>query len=139
MTILPGADPEFIESLYLRWCDDPAAVSSQWQAFFSGYELGREMPGVEVVSSALAAKQSAVDSLIYRYRDLGHLLACTDPLSHCKLEHPVLALAHYDLDEKDLDRTFHPRRFMKKEATLREILDTLRETYCRSVGVEFMH
>ncbi|CAG0964771.1 partial 2-oxoglutarate dehydrogenase E1 component, partial [Geobacteraceae bacterium] len=139
MSILPGADPEFIESLYLRWRDDPAAVSPQWHAFFSGYELGRGMPGGEALSPELAAKQSAVDSLIYRYRDLGHLLACTDPLSPCKLEHPLLALDHYDLDERDLDRTFHPRRYVKKEATLREILDTLRETYCRSVGVEFMH
>jgi len=139
MTILPGADPEFIEYLYLRWRHDPAAVSPQWRAFFSGYELGRETPGGESLSPVLAAKQSAVDSLIYRYRDLGHLLACTDPLSPCKLEHPLLSLGHYDLDESDLDRTFHPRRFLKREATLREILDTLRETYCRSVGVEFMH
>uniref|UniRef100_A0A831UAI2 2-oxoglutarate dehydrogenase E1 component n=1 Tax=Geobacter metallireducens TaxID=28232 RepID=A0A831UAI2_GEOME len=139
MTILPGADPEFIESLYLRWRDDPAAVSPQWQAFFSGYELGGGLSDEGVLSPVSAAKQSAVDSLIYRYRDLGHLLACTDPLSPCKLEHPLLALARYDLDESDLDRTFHPRRFLKREATLREILDTLRETYCRSVGVEFMH
>jgi len=139
MTILPGADPEFLESLYLRWRDDPAAVSPQWNAFFSGYEVGRGMPGGEALYPQLAAKQSAVDSLIYRYRDLGHLLACTDPLSPCKLEHPLLALDRYDLDERDLDRTFQPRRYLKKEATLREILDTLRETYCRSVGVEFMH
>ncbi|ABB32987.1 2-oxoglutarate dehydrogenase, E1 subunit [Geobacter metallireducens RCH3] len=139
MTILPGADPEFIESLYLRWRDDPAAVSTQWHAFFSGYELGRGIPGAEALPPKLAAKQSAVDSLIYRYRDLGHLLACTDPLSPCKLEHPLLALDRYDLGEVDLDRTFHPRRFLKREATLREILATLRETYCRSVGVEFMH
>lgn len=135
MTILPGSDPEFIEFLYLRWRDDPLAVSPQWQAFFAGYELAAGIPA----SSELAAGQSAVDSLIYRYRDLGHLLACTDPLSPCKLEHPLLALVHYDLDESDLERTFHPRRFLKKEATLREILETLQETYCRSVGVEFMH
>ncbi len=139
MTIIPGADPEFIESLYLQWRDDPAAVSPQWQAFFRGFELGQGMSGGEDLSPELAARQSAVDSLIYRYRDLGHLLSCTDPLSPCKLEHPLLALDHYDLHESDLDRTFHPRRFLKPEATLREILETLRETYCRSVGVEFMH
>ncbi|MBE2887413.1 2-oxoglutarate dehydrogenase E1 component [Geobacter anodireducens] len=139
MTFAAGADPEFIESLFQSWQTDPASVSAEWRAFFAGYELGRGEPPTECPTPELAAKQSAVDSLIYRYRDLGHLLACTDPLSPCKLEHPLLALEQYDLDESDLDRTFRARRFLTAEATLREILATLRETYCRSIGVEFMH
>jgi 2-oxoglutarate dehydrogenase E1 component len=139
MTFAAGADPQFIESLFQSWQADPASVSAEWRAFFTGYELGRGEPSAECPAPELAAKQSSVDSLIYRYRDLGHLLACTDPLSPCKLEHPLLALEKYDLDRSDLDRTFRARRFLKKEATLREILETLRETYCRSVGVEFMH
>ncbi|RNC73237.1 MAG: 2-oxoglutarate dehydrogenase E1 component [Desulfuromonadales bacterium] len=139
MDLLAGASPEFIESLYLQWRDDPAVVSAEWRAFFSGFEAGRTEVAEAGLPLEMAAKQSAVDSLIYRYRDLGHLLACTDPLSPCKLEHPELILERFGLDPSDLDRTFRARRFLKKEATLREILDTLRETYCRSVGVEFMH
>ena len=140
MDFLAGASPDYLESLYRRWCDDPAAVTPEWRAFFSGFEAGRGMPAGECLPPEMVAKQSAVDSLIYRYRDLGHLLACTDPLSSCDREHPLLALDHYDLSEQDLDRTFHSRRYLlKKEATLREILATLRETYCGSVGVEFMH
>ncbi|BDV43842.1 2-oxoglutarate dehydrogenase subunit E1 [Geotalea uraniireducens] len=138
MDPLSNASPEFIDSLYRQWLAAPESVSAEWRAFFRGYELGREepAPGVPV---ELAAKQSSVDSLIYRYRDMGHLVACTDPLSPCPLEHPQLALERYDLDESDLDRPFHARRFLKREATLREILATLRETYCGSLGVEFMH
>ncbi|AJE03900.1 2-oxoglutarate dehydrogenase E1 component [Geobacter pickeringii] len=140
MDFLSGASPDYLESLYRRWCDDPAAVTPEWRAFFSGFEAGRGAPVAESPSPELIAKQSAVDSLVYRYRDLGHLLACTDPLAPCRVEHPLLSLQHYDLDESDLDRTFRARRFLvKKEATLREIIETLRETYCRSIGVEFMH
>lgn len=138
MDPLSNASPEFIESLYRQWLAAPESVTAEWRAFFRGYELGREEPAPGDVAE-FAAKQSSVDSLIYRYRDLGHLLACTDPLSPCPLEHPQLALERYDLDEADLDRTFRARRFLKAEATLREILATLRETYCGSLGVEFMH
>jgi 2-oxoglutarate dehydrogenase E1 component len=77
--------------------------------------------------------------MIYRYRDLGHLLACTDPLSPCPISHPLLDLATFGLDEADLDTTFITRRFYQESASLREILGTLRDTYCRSIGVEFMY
>ena len=99
-----------------------------------------EMPsGKECMEPELARKQSGVQSLIHRYRDIGHLLACTDPLSPCKTSHPLLDLQVFGLEEPDLDRIFRIRRFMKEEATLREILEVMRETYCRSIGVEFMH
>ncbi|WP_298438149.1 2-oxoglutarate dehydrogenase E1 component [Geobacter sp.] len=139
MDLIAGASPEYLEYLYRRWCDDPESITPAWRAFFRGFEAGGAQEG-EGVPAGMVAKQSAVDSLIYRYRDLGHLLACTDPLASCKPDHPLLALEHYDLDAGDLDRTFHSRRYLlKPAATLREILETLRETYCRSIGVEFMH
>jgi 2-oxoglutarate dehydrogenase E1 component len=55
------------------------------------------------------------------------------------LDHPLLTLAQFDLDQSDLDMIFTSRRFLKSSATLREILSTMRETYCREIGVEFMH
>jgi 2-oxoglutarate dehydrogenase E1 component len=77
--------------------------------------------------------------LIYRYRSIGHLLACTDPLSPCLLEHPLLALSNFGLDQADLDDTFTTRRYYKSNVTLREIISSLRATYCHEIGVEFMH
>ncbi|KAB0669411.1 2-oxoglutarate dehydrogenase E1 component [Oryzomonas sagensis] len=132
----------WLESLYETWQRDNTAVAEEWQHFFSGFELGREngapaTPGV--MDEAAALKQSGVQSLIYRYRNIGHLLACTDPLSPCLLEHPLLLLSEFGLGDDDLDTRFTARRFIKQSATLREIVATLRESYCREIGVEFMH
>ncbi len=139
MSFEHNISPEFLEAQYQLWKKDPGSLPFEWQLFFRGFDLGQSPAGPERVDAALAHKQSAVQSLIYRYRDIGHLLACTDPLSPCPISHPLLDLSAFGLGEEDLDRTFHTRRFLKKSATLREILDTLQQTYCRSIGVEFMH
>ncbi|WP_298038837.1 2-oxoglutarate dehydrogenase E1 component [uncultured Desulfuromonas sp.] len=142
MSLEANLSPAWIESLYRAWQEDPDGVPPEWGAFFRGFDLGREgppPPGEGAEAAAPTLKQSAVQSLIYRYRDIGHLLACTDPLSPCALDHPLLDLETFDLETADLDRVFAARGFLKGRATLREILDTLRQTYCRSVGVEFMH
>ena len=81
-----------------------------------------------------------MEALIYRYRDLGHLLACVDPLMPPVTDHPLLALSAFKLTEADLDREFFTLRFSDtKRAPLRHILEVLKDTYCRSIGVEYMH
>ena len=137
MGFLHNITPEWIEELYLLWRESPGKLNAEWRAFFEGFELAGA--GRETLPPDEALKQSAVQSLIYRYRDIGHLLACTDPLSPCKLDHPLLALSTFGLAESDLDTVFHTRRFMKKSVSLRETLAVMRDTYCRSIGVEFMH
>ena len=136
MSIFGNVSPEWLEEQYQQWKSEPQQVSPDWQAFFEGFDLARQTP---VSDSALAAKNSAVDSLIYRYRDLGHLQADTDPLSPEQTNHVELNLAAFGLTEADLDQTFYPLRFPKQSATLREIIELLKETYCGAIGVEFMH
>ena len=135
---LPG---EFLDTLYRDWQRSVDSVPEEWRRFFSGFEFGMERTpgGKGQFDESEAVKLSGVQSLIYRYRSLGHLLACTDPLSPCRLSHPLLELSNFGLDESDLDTLFACRRFQKTHAMLREILDTMRETYCREIGVEFMH
>jgi len=132
---------EWLESLYNSWRLDAGSVTQEWQTFFSGFELGLSDSGCAGFGSddTQALKNSAVQSLIYRYRSVGHLLACTDPLSPCHLDHPLLNLSVFDLSESDLDTIFTCRRFMKQRAALREIVAVLSSTYCREIGVEFMH
>ncbi len=142
MTFISNVSEEWIEKLHDDWMADPQSVPGEWRIFFSGFDLGAKgarkvSPDPDGHSGAL--KHSSVQSLIYRYRDIGHLLACTDPLTLCHLEHPQLSLVAFDLDDSDLDSVFATRRFYKQSATLREIIHTLRETYCREIGVEFMH
>ncbi len=136
MSIASNVSPQWLEEQFQLWKSDPDQVSTDWQAFFEGFELARQAPATDC---DLAAKTSSVDSLIYRYRDLGHLQASTDPLSPEQAEHAELNLAAFGLTEDDLDRTFYPLRFPKHKATLREIIDLLKETYCGKIGVEFMH
>jgi 2-oxoglutarate dehydrogenase E1 component len=141
MGMLDNLSPLWIENQFAIWKREPEKLSDEWRAFFAGFELGldREQPLGAPLSTEAALKQSAVQSLIYRYRDLGHLLACTDPLSPCRMDHPILELSAFGLDNSDLDKTFHTKRFMKQSATLKEIVQVLRSTYCGSIGVEFMH
>jgi len=136
MSISGNVSPQWLEAQYQLWKSEPGQVSPDWQAFFEGFELARQTPANV---GDLAAKNSAVDSLIYRYRDLGHLQAGTDPLSPAPANHAQLNLAAFGLTETDLDQTFYPLRFPKPSATLLEIIALLEETYCRAIGVEFMH
>jgi 2-oxoglutarate dehydrogenase E1 component len=140
---LPTAwNAEFIEAQYKRWKADPASVSRDWRFFFEGFELaasGAAESAADYDEQQLLG-QSRVESLIYRYRDLGHLLACLDPLAACPTEHPLLALEAFNLTPQDLDRKFFTRRFAESgQAPLKDIIQALKETYCRSIGVEFMH
>jgi len=138
MTLNAHFSPAWIEELYSLWQNKPEQVPPQWQAYFEGFSLA-EADQSATFDPAMTIKSSAVQSLIYRYRDIGHLLACTDPLSPCPISHPDLDLDAFDLTEADLDTVFHTRRFISESATLREIISVMRETYCRSIGVEFMH
>lgn len=88
----------------------------------------------------IAARQDSVDALIRAYRVRGHMIAKIDPLGLPRPEQPELDPEFYDLRPDDLDRKFSSRTiFGAKTLTLREILTRLRNTYCRSIGVQFMH
>ncbi|PWH05371.1 multifunctional oxoglutarate decarboxylase/oxoglutarate dehydrogenase thiamine pyrophosphate-binding subunit/dihydrolipoyllysine-residue succinyltransferase subunit [Brachybacterium endophyticum] len=87
-----------------------------------------------------AEKLAHVMDLIHAFRVRGHLMADTDPLQYRVRTHPDLDVQTYGLTLWDLDRTFPTRGLGgRKEATLREILGILRDAYCRTVGVEYMH
>jgi 2-oxoglutarate dehydrogenase E1 component len=140
MDAIETYNADLIDAQYRKWQANPNAVSRDWQAFFKGFEIAYSQAPAAVGDRAQVIKQSQVEALKYRYRDLGHLLACMDPLVACPTEHPLLSLESFGLTQKDLDREFFTRRFAKTEqAPLKEIVASLKETYCRSVGVEYMH
>ena len=92
---------------------------------------------------AVARKQVHVQSLVAAYRNVGQRWADLDPLKRTERPKiPELEPAFYDLTESDMDITFSAANtnFGKSEnMTLREILQALRETYCGTIGTEFMH
>jgi 2-oxoglutarate decarboxylase len=85
-------------------------------------------------------KQTKVLQLIHNYRVRGHLVADLDPLDRSRAPHRDLDPASYGLTLWDLDREFMTGGLSGQErATLREILDVLRETYCGTIAVEYMY
>jgi multifunctional 2-oxoglutarate metabolism enzyme len=88
------------------------------------------------------SKQARILELIHAYRVRGHMMADTDPLEYRQRTHPDLEVESHGLTLWDLDREFatgsfggEGRRFMK----LRNILGILRDSYCRTTGIEYMH
>jgi 2-oxoglutarate dehydrogenase E1 component len=126
-----------IEAAYQRWRLDAASVDETWQVFFEGFELGETSTVVKALSDR---SQTSIVRLIDTYRDLGHFLARLDPLSAARSSHPLLELNQFGLDDSDLDRVFDTSYFHGlPRASLRDLIAALRETYCRTIGVEYMH
>ena len=85
-------------------------------------------------------KTARVQQLIHAYRTRGHIMADTDPLEYRQRSHPDLDIVTHGLTLWDLDREFATggfggQKFMK----LRKILGILRDSYCRTVGIEYMY
>ncbi|MBD8219052.1 multifunctional oxoglutarate decarboxylase/oxoglutarate dehydrogenase thiamine pyrophosphate-binding subunit/dihydrolipoyllysine-residue succinyltransferase subunit [Microbacterium sp. CFBP 13617] len=85
-------------------------------------------------------KSARVQELINSYRVRGHLMADIDPLEYVQRTHPDLEIESHGLTFWDLDREFVTGGLgTKRVAKLRDILGVLRDSYCRTMGVEYMH
>ena len=154
----------FVEQVYQAYRQDPASVDPDWKHYFDEQQMsangsvsyrtepsfkpaslfgagqsrtvsskGPEFPGVDIY------KQERVDQLIRAYRVRGHRIAKLDPLGRQSESFSELELSHYGLSESDLDLTFSASSVGYEHLTLREILELLRSTYCRAIGVQYMH
>src|SRR5579859_185489 len=86
------------------------------------------------------SKPARVHELIHAYRVRGHLMADTDPLEYKQRKHPDLDINQHGLTLWDLEREFATGGFGGKPLMkLRDILGVLRDSYCRTVGIEYMH
>lgn len=149
----PGSVPDNWRSYFDQLQHQPAT---------DGQELTRDQPHAPIVDAfvqrakqgsfaqatqqldlTVASKQLHVQSLIAAYRSLGSRWAELDPLKqHDRDEIPELDPAFYGLSEVDMDQEFSATNtYFTSDSTmtLRQIIKALRDTYCRSIGVEFMH
>jgi 2-oxoglutarate dehydrogenase E1 component len=150
----------FVEDLYEQYLQDPASVEAQWRSYFDGLpaweKLSAELPhtpiqrSFEALPRAMAGGPSDADherlqvkvlQLINAHRFLGLRVANLDPLNrHAKPVIPELDPAHYGLAESDMDTTFETGSLVSAaRLTLREIMQLLRQTYCGSIGAEYMY
>lgn len=151
--INPGSVPDTWRSYFDQLQHQPAT---------DGQELTRDQPHAPIVDAfvqrakqggfakaaqqldlTVASKQLHVQSLIAAYRSLGSRWADLDPLKqHDRDDIPELDPAFYGLSEVDMEQEFSATNTYftaDSTMTLRQIIKALRDTYCRSVGAEFMH
>ncbi|MFG1602743.1 multifunctional oxoglutarate decarboxylase/oxoglutarate dehydrogenase thiamine pyrophosphate-binding subunit/dihydrolipoyllysine-residue succinyltransferase subunit [Actinoplanes sp. NPDC049265] len=104
------------------------------------YEPVRWVRDVARTSEGQIDKAARVVELIHAYRVRGHLMADTDPLEFEIRRHPDLDVLQHGLTLWDLDRVFPVGGFAgKQRMKLRDVLGVLRDTYCRRIGIEYMH
>ena len=155
-----GINAGFVEEQYYRYLENPQLVHPSWRTFFE--QLGNAADTVDVEPIAgtngngngqrvevaaprvthppvTAFAQAQVANLVNAYRRRAHLYADVNPLTEPQSDKPELALSKFGLSELDLDKTFSTGDMPGPRARpLRQIIATLEETYCRSIGVEFL-
>jgi 2-oxoglutarate dehydrogenase E1 component len=104
------------------------------------YEPVRWRTDIDTAHDDDVTKAARVFELIHSYRVRGHVMADTDPLEYRQRKHPDLDVLEHGLTLWDLEREFAVGGFAGKTLMkLRDILGVLRDSYCRTVGVEYMH
>ena len=164
-----GGNAPYIEELYEAYLNNPGSVPENWRAYFDAVQHvpatdGSNRPDVAhapvIASFAERAKQGpirtvnasadsdmgrkrvAVTQLIAGYRDLGSRFANLDPLQRQERPNiPELDPSFYGFTDADLDIVFNINNtyFGPETASLRDLLQMLRDTYTRSIGAEFTY
>lgn len=152
----------FIEEQYGRFLSDRNSVSPDWRDYFDDMLPGEAATTVEMLQSPFAQRsifhhgdhhksrsagpsetallQERIDQLIRNYRVRGHIAAQIDPLKGSRPRPPELDPAFYGFTDEHMKMMFSTEwSGGAEQRTLSEILDWLHSTYCRSIGVQFMH
>ncbi|MDR3383584.1 2-oxoglutarate dehydrogenase E1 component, partial [Cupriavidus basilensis] len=164
-----GGNAPYVEELYEAYLENPSSVPDNWRAYFDAMQNvpavdgsnARDIPHAPIVASFaerakagpiktivasadsdMGRKRVAATQLIAAYRNIGSHWADLDPLKRQERPPlPDLDPAFYGFSESDLDIVFNASNtyFGKESMSLRELLNNLRETYCSSIGAEFMY
>ena len=141
---ISNADPVAIEALYNQYKSDPKLLDKTWKKFFEGFEFASTYSNGTVAASSTDAeklkKEIGVFSLIQGYRHRAHLLGDTNPIRPRKKRDPALDLHFFGLEESDLDSSFFAGDDIgMPNSKLSEIIEKLKNTYCKKVNIEFEH
>ncbi|VEH66839.1 2-oxoglutarate dehydrogenase E1 component [Rodentibacter pneumotropicus] len=163
-TAFGGANQAYIEELYERYLDDPNSIDNSWKTTFDSLpkstaveqphspvrdyfrRLARENNSetVTVIDPEASAKLVKILQFINAYRFRGHLEAKLDPLNYYRWKVssvPELDYRYHGFTEQDLNETFNINHYVyqRDTITLADLNNMLKETYCGSIGLEFMH
>ena len=157
----------YIEQFYADYRRDPASVPPEWREYFaattnggdSNVRLGPSFPSRSLFNPAGAGSTTATPSrlelsidprtaslrerlhlLLRNYRVRGHVIAHINPLGFIRDTPPELELDYYHFTPAELETVVDlPSLPFETPLTVRGIFEGLRTTYCRSIGVQFMH
>ena len=163
-TALGGANQSYIEELYESYLEDPSSVDESWRATFDALpkitaaeqphspvrdyfrRLAREntTEAVTVIDPEASAKLVKVLQFINAYRFRGHLEAKLDPINYYRWKVssvPELDYRYHGFTEQDLNETFNINHYVyhRDNIKLGDLAKMLKETYCGSIGLEFMY
>ncbi|MGW3802793.1 multifunctional oxoglutarate decarboxylase/oxoglutarate dehydrogenase thiamine pyrophosphate-binding subunit/dihydrolipoyllysine-residue succinyltransferase subunit [Streptomyces clavifer] len=135
-----AASGEFLRVLAQLLLGENEFYDEIFKALRIPYEPVRWLKDIDASHDDDVTKAARVFELIHSYRVRGHVMADTDPLEYRQRKHPDLDITEHGLTLWDLERDFAVGGFAGKTMMkLRDILGVLRESYCRTTGIEFMH
>ncbi len=139
--IIQGAQSgDFLRTIHQLLLGENGFYDEIFEALRIPYEPVRWVQDVSASHDDDVSKSARVLELIHAYRVRGHLMAETDPLEYKQRKHPDLDIQSHGLTLWDLEREFATGGFGGRPLMrLREILGVLRDSYCRTVGIEYMH
>ncbi len=139
LDFLSGTDPALIEQLYETYQSNPDLLDEGWRKFFEGFDFASQHYPSGKGAGIETSDEFKVINLINDYRRRGHLFTETNPVRKRRTYSPTLAIENYGLEKKDLERVFQAGKEVEMgPAKLKDIVTMLEQTYCRSIGVEFV-
>src|SRR3712207_2787429 len=139
--IIQGAQSgEFLRRMHQLLLGEDGFYDDVFASLRIPYVPVRWVPDQQASHEGDLDKATRVNEMIHAYRVRGHLMADTDPLEFKVRSHPDLDVVTHGLSLWDLDREFPVAGFAgKRVMKLRDVLGVLRDSYCRTVGIEYMH
>ncbi|MFI0999258.1 multifunctional oxoglutarate decarboxylase/oxoglutarate dehydrogenase thiamine pyrophosphate-binding subunit/dihydrolipoyllysine-residue succinyltransferase subunit [Streptomyces galbus] len=135
-----AASGEFLRAVANLLLGENGFYDDIFEALRIPYEPVRWLKDIDASHDDDVTKAARVFELIHSYRVRGHVMADTDPLEYRQRKHPDLDIVEHGLTLWDLEREFAVGGFAGKSMMkLRDILGVLRDSYCRTTGIEFMH
>jgi 2-oxoglutarate dehydrogenase E1 component len=135
-----------IEELYNQYLLSSENVDESWQRFFKGFDFAQEnyliKPSLNIQNSnfELIEKEFKVIELIEAYRSRGHLFTDTNPVHVRRKYFPTLDIENFELNQNDLNTEFQAgKQIGIGKSKLKDIILHLNETYCKSIGVEYLY
>ncbi len=139
--VIQGAQSgEFLRRMHQLLLGENGFYDEIFSSLRIPYEPVRWVADLSTTQEGELDKATRVNEMIHAYRVRGHLMADTDPLNFKVRTHPDHDVVNHDLTLWDLDREFPVGGFAgQRVMKLRDVLGVLRDSYCRNVGIEYMH